>query len=106
MKYAGVGNISGHLRSASEEKGRGLMSHNGTVGVQVRKIQELNYPLPAQGLLVMHSDGLQSRWSLEKYPGLIGQHPAVIAGVLYRDFTRGHDDVTVAVVRVSSVHPD
>jgi hypothetical protein len=103
MKYIGVGNIAGHLRMDGDEKGRGLMSHNGTVGVQTRKIQELDYPLPDRGLLVMHSDGLQSRWSLETYPGLIRQHPAVIAGVLYRDFTRGRDDITVAVVQTTAI---
>ena len=39
-------------------------------------------------LFVMHSDGLQSRWSLEGYPGLL---QCVIrpswSAVLYRDFT-------------------
>jgi hypothetical protein len=49
----------------------------------------------------MHSDGLQSRWNFEPYPGLVMRHPAIIAGVLYRDFARGRDDLTVAVVRVS-----
>ena len=27
------------------------------------------------------------------------RHPAVIAGVLYRDFNRGRDDVTVVVAK-------
>ncbi len=102
LKYVGVGNIAGHLRGAGGEGRRGLFSHNGTVGVQIRKIQQFDYEWPASGLLVMHSDGLQGRWLLEKYPGLAQRHPAVIAGVLYRDFTRGHDDVTVAVVRLSA----
>jgi hypothetical protein len=38
-----------------------------------------------------------SRWSLEDYPGLAARDPAVIAGVLYRDFSRRRDDVTVVV---------
>jgi hypothetical protein len=49
----------------------------------------------------MHSDGLQSRWSFDPYPGLAQRHPAVVAGLLYRDFARGRDDLTVAVVRGS-----
>jgi anti-sigma regulatory factor (Ser/Thr protein kinase) len=104
LKYVGVGNIAGHLRAVPGETGRGLFSHNGTVGVQIRKIQEFIYECPDEGLLVMHSDGLQTRWSLEAYPGLAFRHPAAIAAVLYRDFTRGKDDVTVAVVRISSTH--
>jgi anti-sigma regulatory factor (Ser/Thr protein kinase) len=101
LKYAGVGNIAARLGGCNGEPGRGLVSHNGTVGVQIHKIQEFDYTCPPQGLFVMHSDGLQSRWTLEPYPGLMFRHPAVIAGVLYRDFTRAHDDLTVAVVRVS-----
>ena len=33
------------------------------------------------------------------YPGLAQRPPALIAGVLYRDFSRRRDDVTVVVAR-------
>ncbi len=97
MRFAGVGNISGSIVSGPDS--RGTFSHNGTAGVQVRKVQEFDYPWPPAGMLVMHSDGLQARWSFDKYPGLTQRHPAVVAGLLYRDFARGRDDLTVAVVR-------
>lgn len=99
VRYVGVGNISARLKPIGDEPARGLLSHNGIVGVQARKIQEFQYPLPQDGILVMHTDGLQTRWSLEGYPGWISYHPATMAGMLYRDHTRGRDDVTVAVVR-------
>lgn len=99
LSFAGVGNIAGSIRASDSAKGRGLMSHNGTVGVEMRKLQGFEYEAPAGALLILHSDGLQSRWSFERYPGLMQRHPAVIAGVLYRDFYRGHDDVTVCVIR-------
>jgi hypothetical protein len=47
----------------------------------------------------MHSDGLVSHWSLDRYPGLLQAHPSLVAAVLYRDFTRGRDDVAVLVGR-------
>ncbi|HET6251458.1 MAG TPA: ATP-binding SpoIIE family protein phosphatase [Tepidisphaeraceae bacterium] len=97
MKYVGVGNISGTLQTG--EQSRGLFSHNGTVGLQIHKIQEFVYPWAEKSVLIMHSDGLKSRWDLMGYPGLLQRHPSVMAGVLYRDFSRGRDDVTVAVVR-------
>ena len=50
----------------------------------------------------MHSDGLTGRWSLGDYPGLLRRHPAVIAGVLYRDSLRGRDDATIVVVSDAS----
>jgi anti-sigma regulatory factor (Ser/Thr protein kinase) len=96
-RFAGVGNIAGSVVSAAGS--RGLTSHNGTAGVQVRKVQEFDYAWPGDALLVMHSDGLQTRWSLDAYPGAARRHPAVVAGLLYRDFSRGRDDLTVAVVR-------
>lgn len=102
VRYAGIGNIGGHLRSVApgeKKNGQGLVSHNGIVGVQMPRVREFEHPCPRNGLLIMYSDGLQSRWNLDNYPGLGQRHPAVIAGVLYRDFTRGRDDVTVAVVR-------
>ncbi len=74
------GNISGVL--AGGERSRGLASQNGTVGLQLRKVQPFDYQWPPRGLLVMHSDGLSNRWQLDTYPGLAQRHPAVVAGVL------------------------
>jgi hypothetical protein len=48
-------------------------------------------------VLVQHTDGLTSHWTLEAYPGLAARHPSLVAGVLYRDFKRGRDDVAVVV---------
>jgi len=97
VRYAGAGNISGLLVVGSGS--RNMISHNGTLGAEVRKIQEFTYPLSEGALLVMHSDGLATRWSLADYPGLLGKHPAIIAGILFRDHGRGRDDATVVVVR-------
>ena len=46
-------------RSVTGDKVRHLVSHNGTVGHQMRKVQEFVYPWePGGPLLVLHSDGL------------------------------------------------
>jgi hypothetical protein len=97
VRFAGVGNIAGTIFANGSS--RSLVSHNGTVGCEVRKIQEFVYPFPQGALLVLHSDGLGSHWRLDQYPGLAARHPALIAGVLYRDFKRGRDDVTVLAAR-------
>lgn len=65
----------------------------------MRKIQPYTYSWLPGGLLVMHSDGLGMQWRIERYPGLINKHPSLIAGILYRDFQRGRDDVIVLVAR-------
>ena len=97
VRFAGIGNIAGTIFSLT--KHHNLLSHNGTVGHEVRKIQEFSYPWYANGLLIMHSDGLDHKWRLDRYPGLSQKHPSLIAGVLYRDFNRERDDVTVLVAK-------
>jgi anti-sigma regulatory factor (Ser/Thr protein kinase) len=97
LHYAGVGNISGTVLSGGAS--RSAVSHNGTLGHEARKFQEFAYDFPRDATLVMHSDGLTSHWNLDRYPGLLTRHPALLAGVLCRDFKRGRDDVTVVAVR-------
>ena len=97
VRFTGVGNISGTLIEANGAT-HGLFSHNGTVGHSLRKVQVFEYPWSSTSTLIMHSDGLQTRWSLAGYPGLNRRAPVVIAGVLMRDFRRGRDDASVVVV--------
>jgi len=97
MHFVGVGNIAACIYRNGERKN--LMSHNGIVGSNMRKVQEFTMPWDDQSLLVMHSDGLGTKWELRNYPGLVNCHPALIAAVLYRDFSRRRDDSTVLVVR-------
>jgi anti-sigma regulatory factor (Ser/Thr protein kinase) len=97
ISFAGVGNIGSSIVTPSSS--RGMASHNGTVGHQLHRIQEFTFPWNADSLLVMHSDGLKSSWDLTRYPGIWSKHPALIAGLLYRDFFRERDDVTVLVAK-------
>jgi anti-sigma regulatory factor (Ser/Thr protein kinase) len=97
MKYAGVGNISGTICDVAST--RHTVSHNGTLGHVAPQFREYSYPWTAGATLVMHSDGLVSHWTLDRYRGLSLRHPAVVAAVLYRDFSRQRDDVTVLVGR-------
>jgi anti-sigma regulatory factor (Ser/Thr protein kinase) len=95
LRFAGVGNITGVIVGPSVV--RRLVSHDGTVGYAMGTIREYAYPFPAGAALVLHSDGLKSSWALDAYPGLALRAPALIAGVLYRDFRRGTDDASVVV---------
>lgn len=96
----GVGNISVQLHGADGSV-RPVMSHNGTLGHQMRKVQELVFPVPAGTTLIMHSDGVATHWKMSQFPGLQAQPPATVAGVLYRDALRGRDDATVLVARIA-----
>jgi len=97
LTFAGVGNISAVLLTPSGS--RGLTSHNGTVGQNVARVQEFTYPWSADSILILHSDGLTTRWDLGRYPGLLAKDTSLIAALLHRDFYRGRDDVTILVAR-------
>lgn len=97
VRYCGIGNISAAI--VTGERLRRLVNHNGIAGHEARKIVEFSYPWTADCVLIMHSDGLATRWDLQDYPGLIQRHPSLIAGILYRDFLRGRDDVTALVAK-------
>jgi len=99
VKYAGVGNVSASL--VNGQLSRSLVSQNGTLGAVVpRALQEYTYPLDTGAALVMFSDGLTSKTSPMGYPGLQGRHPALIAAVLYRDFSRQRDDATIMIALI------
>ena len=95
LHYAGAGNIVAAICSAG--KSRSLVSMNGTAGHSVGKLQQFSYAWPVDSALIMHSDGLSTRWNVEQYPGLASRHPALMAGVLFRDFCRKRDDATILV---------
>jgi serine phosphatase RsbU (regulator of sigma subunit) len=97
LSFAGVGNIAAHI--VSPQKSRGLASHNGTLGHQLYKIQEFTCPWTPNSLLIMHSDGLNTRWDLSNYQGIWSKHPGLISALLFRDFSRERDDVTVLVAK-------
>jgi anti-sigma regulatory factor (Ser/Thr protein kinase) len=96
VSYAGIGNISGSL--ISPQASQGLVSHNGTLGLRMFRMQQFEYQREPKALLVMHSDGISARWDLAARAGLLQRHPAIIAAVLYRDHGRGRDDSTALVV--------
>lgn len=99
VRFCGVGNIAAAI--VTDESSRQLVSLNGTVGLEARKICEFSYPWNRESTLIMHSDGLMSRWDLKLYPTLAQRHPSLIAGVLYRDYNRGRDDITVLVAKAA-----
>lgn len=106
LRFAGTGNVAASLLAGSpvgDARSRSLVSHNGIVGHQMRPPQEFAHGWEDDTLLVLASDGLRPQWRLEDYPGLTRRHPALVAGTLWRDHTRGRDDATLVVVRLRRV---
>jgi len=97
VRFAGIGNVAGIVVDGDAR--RALVSHNGIVGHNMRKVQEFTVPFGPDALCVLHSDGVQTQWSLADYPGLAMRTPLLVAGVLMRDFIRRRDDAMVLVGR-------
>jgi anti-sigma regulatory factor (Ser/Thr protein kinase) len=97
VRFAGVGNVSGTI--IARHRTHSLASFNGIVGLEIRKLQEFEAPWARDATIVLHSDGLGSRWRLEQHPGLLERHPALLAALLVRDCARGRDDATILVAR-------
>ena len=100
VRYAGLGNISGTVLAPDGSR-RGMVSMPGIAGHQRRQVREYEYPLPAGSIVLMHSDGVVDRWTVDAYPGLLGRSTTVIAATVLRDAGIRRDDAGVLVARAS-----
>lgn len=99
VRFSGAGNISATIVDPAAR--RSAVSVYGIVGHQMREAREYTYPWTAESTLIMHSDGLTTRWDLDGFPGLLGRDAVLIAGVLWKDYRRQSDDSTVVVARAT-----
>jgi anti-sigma regulatory factor (Ser/Thr protein kinase) len=96
VDFCGVGNtVTAVIGPAGP---RSLPSMNGIAVLSVRGLQPFSQPWHPGEMLVLHTDGLTTRWRLDAYPRIREHDPAVAAAVLHRDATRGRDDATVLVL--------
>lgn len=93
----GVGNVAALMVNGNETKR--IATDNGIVGHVISRPRELTHVCQPDAVLIVHSDGLNTSWQAERYPGLMHHHAALIAGILYRDCKRGRDDSLVVVIR-------
>jgi len=94
--YSGVGNICGAIIC---QKRISMVSHNGTLGMGNNKIQMFTYPWNKGDMLIMHSDGISAKWSLDEYPDIIHQDLSIIGGVIFRDYHRPKDDASFIILK-------
>ncbi|HEY4440052.1 MAG TPA: SpoIIE family protein phosphatase [Candidatus Elarobacter sp.] len=99
LTMAGVGNVAVWIDDG--ERRSGLLSTPGIVGAATRTAREVTVPIPPHALVAMHSDGLTSKWSLDRYPGLRVRDPLLVAAVLLRDAGLRRDDASVLIARAS-----
>ncbi|MFF3615143.1 SpoIIE family protein phosphatase [Streptomyces sp. NPDC002580] len=101
LDFAGIGNIGARLRSG--DTWHPLLSHPGIVGAhRPARLPPCRRPWNPDSLLVLHSDGLPSRWAPPSVAPMTSWDPAVTAAVIVRDSSSAarpvRDDTTVAVL--------
>ncbi|MET8641351.1 ATP-binding SpoIIE family protein phosphatase [Streptomyces sp. NPDC004096] len=101
LAFSGVGNVGARFRSGGNWQH--LLSHPGIVGAhRPAHLPHQRLPWSSDCLLVLHSDGLPSRWSLKAGVPSSTLDPAVTAALIVRDASSSarpvRDDTTVAVL--------
>ena len=97
--WCGVGNISTRLIGAMTTKS--FLSYNGIIGLNMpTTMNDHVLPFERGQLLLMGSDGLQSRWDQAKYPMIHRYDLIILAAALYKDYSRQMDDTSVLVGRM------
>ncbi len=104
VKFVGIGNIMAAVHQDGVSKS--MVSQNGILGHQIRRVTEFQYLWSESAMLVMCSDGINTHWDVNQYAGLAGRDPSLIAATLYRDFTRGRDDTTVLVIKTTAARSE
>lgn len=99
IDFAGIGNIC--CTVLNRERNQNMVSHNGTLGHQMRRVQQFQYSYAPSDLLLMQSDGLTTHSKIGYPPTLFTQPPFLIAPFLYSEQVRGRDDATLLVNRLA-----
>lgn len=101
--WCGVGNISTRLSGLMASKN--FLSYNGIIGMNLpATMNDHTLPFERGQLLIMCSDGLQSRWDHTKYPQIHRYDLTILAAALYKDYSRQTDDTSLFVGRAHGDH--
>jgi anti-sigma regulatory factor (Ser/Thr protein kinase) len=95
--FAGLGNIAASVLTDGARKG--MLSVPGIAGHQARAIRQFEYTAPPGAAIVLHSDGLSSRWEPAALPGLNARDPLVVAATLLAQAGSHRDDAGVLVLK-------
>ena len=96
-RFAGLGNIAASILSDGRRKS--MLSVPGIAGYQARTIRQFEYEVPPGAAVIMHSDGLSSRWEVGALPGVDARDPLLIAAVLLAEAGIHRDDAGVLVLK-------
>jgi len=96
-RFAGLGNVAASIVSGGTRKS--MISIPGIAGHQARALRQFEYEVPPGAAVILHSDGISSRWEAAALPGIAARDPLLIAAVLLAEAGVHRDDAGVLVLK-------
>lgn len=98
LKIGGVGNISTKLTGPMISKTH--LAYNGIIGHNIpNTMNDLLVSSDEYNQVTLCSDGIRSRWELNRLPGLQRADISIQAASIYKDYARLSDDMSVLIVK-------
>lgn len=97
LVFASVGNVEARAWGNSEPMN--FILRRGIIGANAPLPVVTEHPWDPRYVLVLHSDGLRTRWRWEDFPHLAVASATVAAQQLLRSLAKDDDDATVVVVK-------
>ena len=95
LTYAGIGNVEGRVWQGGQEQR--LTIYRGIVGKTMPTVRPFTIALAEDWLLLMHTDGISSRFTLPRTAPLDGGSPKALAERMLQEWGRERDDATMVV---------
>ena len=95
--FAGLGNVAASIVSGGQRKS--MISLPGIAGHQARTVRQFDYEVPPGAAVILHSDGISSRWEAAALPGIAARDPLLIAAVLLAAAGVHRDDAGILVLK-------
>ena len=99
IDYAGIGNTA--IRRFGKVETR-LVSQDGVVGQNMRTPRPQTLQLEPGDLIVLYTDGVSDRFTVNDYPGVLRHAPQEVASNIVQRFGKDHDDAACIAVRFSA----
>ena len=97
-RICGIGNVATRICEGLISKT--YMSYNGIIGLRIPSVCK-NHEADYLGhqCLVMATDGINTRWTLDKFPSILRYDPIMLAAAIYKESSRRNDDVSILVAK-------